>query len=535
MKCYKSIFLVIIALFCINGQGNSQKTTFPNIIDVLNYSFSIKISDNSDSIYGEAIITIKALEDYSVFSLDLENKKQNGKGMSVIAVMKPGKKLEFSHSRNILEIHETDPVKKGDTSTYKILYSGTPSDGLIISRNKFGKRTFFSDNWPERARCWIPCNDLPADKATVSFNITAPSHYQVISNGRLVNKLKAANEQTQWFWREEIPISTKVMVFGAADFAIKSDTCCGRLPVETWVYEDNKSQGFHDYFPAKAIVDSFERIIGKFPYEKLANVQSTTIYGGMENASCIFYAESSVTGGGRDESLLAHEIAHQWFGNSVTEHDWAHLWLSEGFATFFANIYFERQYGKDSLYSRLLKERNEAIAWPGNLNTPVIPDRKINPRFQLNPVTYEKAGWFLNMLRAEIGDRLFFKGIRTYYSNYVNKTANTEDFRAVMEQSSGKDLKEFFKQWLNNPGYPDIQITWHYNADKQNIEISVEQKQKIMYNLSLEISVNNSRELISLKIKDKNELFIIPFEHAPISIKIDPELKLFAKFSLTGN
>jgi aminopeptidase N len=525
------ITLKLYLLICLPIQLVNSQIIHKIPTDVLNYSFKIDISDLTDSISVEEIIEIIALSPYHLFELDLENKRNNGKGMTVSKVVNTnGEIIQFYQKSNKLVIENNQEVKKDSIRIYKICYGGIPSDGLIISKNRFGKRTFFADNWPERARCWLACNDFPTDKATVNFSIIAPSHYSVIANGRLTSKQTLSNETTIWNWKEEIPISTKVMVFGAADFAINIDSSLIGIPVETWVYINNKKEGFLDYSQAKYIVNTFQSMIGKYPYEKLANIQSTTIYGGMENASCIFYAENSVTGKDNVEALLAHEIAHQWFGNSITECSWSHLWLSEGFATFFANIYCEKRFGKDSLLARLIQDRQAAINWPGTISIPVIPDSNNDPRSQLNPVTYEKAGWILYMLKSDVGDTSFFRAIRKFYSQYANKTACTQDFKKIVESISGKDLDTFFTEWLYRPGFPNLKLNWHYNAEQKILQLSIVQLQQELFSLPLEILASESSQLIRIAINDRINNCSIKMEKAPGKIIIDPGTKVFAKF-----
>src|SRR6478672_3808793 len=223
---------------------------------------------------------------------------------------------------------------------------GIPRDGLIISTNKYGERTFFSDNWPNRAHQWIPCVDRLDDKASFEFVVTAPSHYQMASNGTLVSRTAGGNEKTVTFWRETTPLPTKVMVIGVADFAVKKFADSpDSIPVTAWIFPGDSTKGFYDYALTPHMLRFFSDYIGPYPYRKLANVQSKTIFGGMENASAIFYAEGSVTGDRKWEDVYAHEIAHQWFGDMATEKSFAHLWLSEGFATYLTHIYFQHQYG----------------------------------------------------------------------------------------------------------------------------------------------------------------------------------------------
>ena len=142
------------------------------------------------------------------------------------------------------------------------------------------------------------------------------------------------------------------MVFGAADFAVQLAGEHEGIPVSSWIFKEQKEKGFYDYAMALPVLEFFTKNVAPYPYEKLANVQSKTRYGGMENASCIFYYEASVKGDRSSEALIAHEIAHQWFGNSASEANWHHVWLSEGFATYWTHLYFEQTQDKSIFENR---------------------------------------------------------------------------------------------------------------------------------------------------------------------------------------
>ncbi|HEY0059288.1 MAG TPA: M1 family metallopeptidase, partial [Flavisolibacter sp.] len=313
-------------------------------IDVQHYRYEIELSDASDALTGKATITVKFLSEASQLQLDLESLEEE-KGMMAFSVTEGGRPLQVVHRNGLLLVNLAQPATTGAVRIFQVDYMGVPKDGLIISKNKFGDRTFFADNWPDRAHHWLPSNDIPGDKATVEFIVTTPAHYSVISNGLLVEEKKLNPDKKRTHWKEDLPIPTKVMVIGVAKFAVARVDSSYRLPVTAWVYPGDSAKGFYDYAIADDVLNFFESYIGPFPYKKLANVQSTTIFGGMENASAIFYGEKTVTGTRASEDLIAHEIVHQWFGNTATEKNFAHLWLSEGFATYLTNVYIEAKYG----------------------------------------------------------------------------------------------------------------------------------------------------------------------------------------------
>ena len=500
-----------------------------NNIDVLHYSFDIHLSDSNDIITGKAAIEVKFTGAADQLSLDLTSVK-NGKGMTVASVVQNNKTTKYSHQGEKLLITLAEKTKAGDSSLFVIDYKGIPADGLIISKNKYGHRTFFADNWPNRGHNWIPCHDDPGDKATLEFIITAPQHYQVVANGRQTEETNLENGLKLTRWKEATPVSTKVMVIGAADFAVNLSGMVGCVPVYSWIYPEDREKGFYDYAQAMEILPFFINNVGPYGYEKLANVQSKTIFGGLENASAIFYKEASVTGTREAESLLTHEIAHQWFGNMATEKSFAHLWLSEGFATYFTTLYFENKYGQDTATYLRKQDRLEAIAAYKDHNRPVVDTIETDYMKLLNTNNYQKGGWVLHMLRRQLGDTIFWKSIREYYTTYAGKNADTRDLQKVFEKNSGKDLSSFFNQWLYTPGQPSLKITWKQASDKK-IEVTVSQLQAVPFKFPLEIGLTaisgkTKKETLTITGK-KEESFTLNVDERITRITPDPDINLF--------
>jgi aminopeptidase N len=494
-------------------------------IDVQHYRYAIALSDESDRIEGEAAVELRFLQPVGQFSLDLVQ-PSGGKGMQVSKVEGEGVR-GFEQKGNKLTVQLKSQALLATTNKYTVYYSGVPADGLIISRNKYGDRTFFSDNWPNRAHYWIPCNDQPSDKASVEFVVTAPAHYQVVSNGVQVEETAIDKGRKVTHWKEVVPIPTKVMVIGAARFAVKQysdSTSC--VPVSAWVYPQNKDKGFYDYALASDILKFFVNYVGPYPYQKLANVQSKTIFGGMENASAIFYSEQSVTGDRREEDLLAHEIAHQWFGNTATEKSFPHLWLSEGFATYMTDVYLEQKYGRDSLVKRLQAQREKVIRYARTTSAPVV-DSTSDLMDLLNANSYEKGAWVLHMLRGEVGDSAFKAIIKRYYLQYKGGNAETKDFQQVAEKVSGKDLDLFFHQWLFLPGVPKLEVQWTVTGN--TLLVTAVQKQKTLFSFPLEIKVVDEKggsELYTIPVTKALNTLPIPLKGKPVKVVLDPNTRL---------
>jgi aminopeptidase N len=290
------------------------------------------------------------------------------------------------------------------------------------------------------------------------------------------------------------------MAIGIAPFATRLEGNVNDIPVWSWVFFENRKEGFYDYSVAVKPLAFYSRLIGPYPYEKLANVQSKTIFGGLENAGCIFYSENSITGEGNAENLMAHEIAHQWFGNSVTENDWQHIWLSEGFATYLTAVYQEKTYGKEKLDETMKSARDRVTGFFLESPKPVVDTTITDLMTLLNANSYQKGAWVLHMLRRELGDNLFWKGMRLYYENYRNKNALTTDFKMVMEKVSKKSLGKFFNQWLFVAGQPDLKITASSVKGKGFTDLIIEQTQDYLFSFDIEIQIKDSKGLHTIKI-----------------------------------
>lgn len=497
-------------------------------IDVQQYTFALTLNDDNNSIEGKATIEVLFLKNSRSLVLELVSKRADGKGMTVQQVKENDSPLSFHQSKDSLHIDLL--AKAGEKRVVEIAYKGIPADGLIITNNKYKHRGFFADNWPNRAHNWLPCIDHPADKAPVDFLVTAPSHYQVVANGIQVEETSLDNHLKLTHYKETTPLPMKVMVIGVADFAVQYAGEVQCIPVYSWVYPEDKAKGFYDYAQATEILPFFIKNVGPYGYRKLANVQSKTMFGGLENAGAIFYSENSVTGTRKSESLLTHEIAHQWFGDMATETTWAHIWLSEGFATYMTILYFENKYGKDTARHMLLEDRRQVIDYTKRTRKPVVDSAVTDYMDLLNPNSYQKGGWVLHMLRDQLGDTLFWKGIRAYYATYSGKNAATDDLRKSMEKVSGRDLRQFFKQWLYTPGHPVLDITWQYNKTSKSLSLTVHQKQGTPFQFPLELSFygpdHNFLFNKTIWIKDQQTQLSMPVTSKVQQVLADPSVKL---------
>ena len=467
-------FLIAILLFPILGFAQ-DKYPKQEGVDVLNYSVSLVLNDSTDRIMGKVDVKYQAKETVKALLLDLFNEYE-GKGMLVQGVSCHGQPLTYKHENNQISIELTTQMKSEKGALITVLYEGVPQDGLIISKNKFGDRTFFGDNWPNRAHHWFPCIDHPSEKATVDFKVTAPSHYSFIANGLPTGKTTTASGfKTTWF-ASKYALPTKVMVIGVAKFSISNCGDSTKIPQYAYVDPPEEENGFQDYCSAIEILEWFEQKIAPYPYDKLAHVQSKTRYGGMENASCIFYHENSIDGKKGSEYLFAHEIAHQWFGNSASEDDWHHVWLSEGFATYLTEVYKQETKGDSAFLAGMEAAGRRVFSYQKKYpDSKIIDTNFLDLNRLLSPMVYQKAAWMLHTLRAIVGDKIFWEGVRNYYKQYRYGNATSDLFQEEMEKVCHFSLDSFFDTWLHQSGVPEVKVKYKYKKKKKQLSVKLSQ------------------------------------------------------------
>ena len=525
-------------------------------IDIEAYRFELTLRDDTDEISGRATVTLRFTADgVTEVPLDLIGRggdpsggEAPARGMHVSAVTSSdGGELAFTHENDLLTVRLPEPGRARVRAAFTVDYRGVPASGLRIGPNKYGERTFFSDNWPNRARNWLPTVDHIGDKATCEFVITAPAHYQVVSNGRLIEETDLAGGMRLTHWRQSVPISPWLYVVGVARFAVQHLGEFKGQPVQTWVYARDRDAGFYDFaVPTIEALHFYDTYVGPFAYEKLANITSPATGGGMEAATALMYGENSVTGerSVRWRNVIIHEIAHQWFGNAVTESEWDDVWLSEGFATYFTLLFREHAYGRDDFVAGLREAAERVWRWyDENPDYRIVHDDLDDMSRVTSVATYQKGAWVLHMLRERLGDEAFWRGIRLYYARYLNRTASTDDFMRAMEEASGDDLQGFFDQWLRQGGNPRVAGSWRYDAAAGAVEIELRQVQEVgRFELWLDVGVYVGGEALPVEVRtvevgEDASRFVIPVEAEPSDVRLDPGTRaLFrAEFGREGS
>ncbi len=446
-------------------------------IDVIHYRIRLKLEPGKRSIEGSVDITFEALTERSsvIFhAADMEMRR----------VTLDGRTVPFDHRKDRLIIRSG--MRPGVRSVARIEYAGRPTSGLhfVIPDEGYPDKPpmIWSQGETEYNHHWFPCADHPNDRAAWDLLVSAPSKYSVISNGRLVGR----EEQNGWatsHWAQEtdqVPYLVSLVVAEVDSFSDR----WRNVPVEYHVpkgrYAESDVRRCLGMTPQ--MLEFFSsRIETPYPYPKYAQTLVWDfIWGGMENVSATTLhpwavQPARVAEDNSSEGLVAHELAHQWFGDLVTCRSWAHVWLNEGFATYFAWLWTEHRYGRDRMAAEMAAGARRYFEETEDYRRPTVCDVYTDPDDMFDDHSYPRGGWILHMLRDFLGEERWWKGIAHYVRKHARGVVETEDFRRAMEEASGEDLGWFFRQWLLSIGVPELVVA-HSWADGR-LRVAVEQKQ----------------------------------------------------------
>jgi aminopeptidase N len=506
------------------------------------YAVDITLNDRlSEITSATARIDVVILKRTALIDLDFGE-------LTIDAVTVDSKPSTFTHKDGKLNINLAAPAAPTTRLQISVQYHGKPKDGLILTADKDGKPSAVGDNWPNRVHHCFPTLDHPSEKATVTFNITAPAGNEVVANGRLDHVQTTANGTRTWTYAEGVPIPPYCMIIGVGQFARFEPTQRVVTPLSYYVPQSDGPHAMKGFAPSIPTLAYFSETVAPYPYEKLALIVGATRFGGMENSSAIVFTSNMF--GPRPQgkisktfgvpiptvSLIAHEIAHQWFGDSVTESTWADLWLSEGFATYFAGQFLQKYESEEAFQGYMKEAAATALAYENRNRTP-IHDRDTEDLFKLlNGNNYQKGAWVLHMLRLRLGDEAFFRGIRSYYESHANATASTDDLRVALEKSSRQDLRGFFQRWVYDSGHPQYELSWQWSGGR---DLRLELKQIQPGNAFLDpvpvvIKTASGPRNIILKPTSKTTVETIKLNEQASGVEIDPQNTLLKEAKVAG-
>jgi len=451
--------------------------------DITKYEISLTINDQTHFINGMVKAYVTADEalttmEYNLIGLTVSQVKVN----DVIST--------FTHQNGFLNINLN--VSPGQQFTTEVTYSGTPSlspapynIGMIFSAS-----TVFTISDPDASRYWWPCYDHPWDKAIVDLHITMRSDWLVACNGLRQSIVDNGNGTKTHNWIGSNPMTTYLACITAGPY-VEINQTAGTIPIQNFVTQAQYNNAVTDFSTLPSILQHFETLFGPYPFEKYGNaVVSMTTYGAMEHQTMTTLGMQFITGNHSGEVIIAHELAHQWYGNCLTPLTFKDVWLSEGFATYSEFLWTHKSLGWQSACAYMNSSIQQYYINFENANSGLY-NIIYDPPFwgYFYPWSYEKAASVLHMLRLKIGNANFFQLLQNWFTTYHNGNVITAEFQAMAEQISGQDLNQFFQQWIYSRGIPSVEYTVFSSADLGRLKIVAKSISPTTTQFHLEIPV----------------------------------------------
>ena len=454
-----------------------------------------------------------------------------------VTVNKAGAKFETAAEKLIVPL--AAEAKAGDKFEITIRYEGKPTKGMyfILPDKDYPARPsqIWTQGESEDTHYYLPTYDYPNDRLTTETILTVPASWITVSNGKLMSVTDAGKGLKTWYWKESVPSSTYLITVVAGEFDEVKESLRG-IPVTYYAPKGRGDRLPINYGRTPAMMELFSKKFGvDYPWEKYAQVMvDDFVAGGMENSSATTNTSSSLTHlklapeyfTGEDD-LISHELGHQWFGDLVTCKDWGDVWLNEGFATFLEAVWTEAHFGKDQAdYERW----NNAREWfqSSNLWNKPIVRHDFDDSSEFDGNAYGKGGWVLYMLRHQIGEDAFYRGIRHYLEVNRGKNVVTADLAKAIEESAHTNVDQFFSQWLYGAGAPKFDLSYSYDGEKHQVALAVKQTQKIEGSVGLfrvpvevEITTASGPKLYNVTVSKDKQTFWLPAESAPLMVLFD--------------
>lgn len=501
----------------------SQSGVTEKYYDVLHYGLKLNFPRLENFFEAEADVTLLTTSPTKKIDFDFA-------GMTVKQVSMDQENLKWSRKNEVLSIELPEIVSEGREITLSISYEGIPSGGMYLKKESDGYFSIFTLVEPERARHWFPCYDAPNDKALSDVTVTVPNPLIVVSNGVLVEEFEDPISQTRTFhWKEQYAIATYLISIAMADYKIMQETWNG-MPVQFYVTDGDQENARKTLGRTSRMLDFFQKNVAPYPFlnEKYAVAVIPGGRGAMEHTTATTFARG-LLGRSYGESVAVHELAHHWWGDDVTVLDWNHLWLNEGFASYFDVLWYESLEGKDKLTQRMEGYRRTYLFEDQLSSTPIVDPNNKDFNSIFNATIYEKGAWALHMLRREMVEENFWKGIREYEKRFRYKGALTEDFQRVMEEQMDEgegSLNTFFQQWVYKAGYPKLNVSYHYEAKEKTLFIDMKQTQDgDAYSLLLDLDIQKKNGSVlheKVLLERREGEFAFELSQPPLGIRVDP-------------
>jgi aminopeptidase N len=500
--------------------------------DALHYRIQLDIDMERKQLTGQNTVTLTPLRG------DLNSVSLDAVSLLVSDVLDSrGFPLSFTQGEDKVHINLARTYSYADTLTFTIKYNLSKQvAGLkFIDETETNPMQVSSDCWPNKARQWIPCYDYPHDKVTQEMIVTVDNVYKVLSNGKLIGITEDQERgKHTYHWKQSLPHSTYLINLSIADYTVIEDSL-DALPVNYWVYERHEKDAKRSFAKTPYMIDFFNQLYGyAYPWEKYDQVVSAHQGGGAEATSATLLGEGAVTTIEEAidfsfEGILAHEVAHQWWGDLVTLRSWEHSWINESFATYSDYLYKRYDWGEDEAAYDLLRKKNAYLREANNrYMRPIVFNRYENPGQNFDSHAYPKGANVLHMLRFVLGDDTFFRVIRQFLHQFEFQAVGTQDFMRCVKEVSGMNMDLFFEQFLFHPGHAVFEVSKTWDESTRTLGLEIKQTQDKwedvpIYTIPVTIGFyhKDGKRVEKITLKDRVGKFEFKFDTAPLMVRFD--------------
>ncbi len=492
-----------------------------NNIDVTSYTLTMNIDFAAERITARCDVGIRSTVDgLTSFALDFV-------GLTATEVLEDFQhQVGFTTGGGVIEISPASPLAAGLERLYSIFYNGSPQRGMYFRSTNDGICYTFTE--PEDSRYWFPCRDLPADKANwYRAHITVPSAYLVASNGTLERMNGNGDGTATHHFHMAQPVSTYLISLAVSNFDRINQTASGGLPITHYVYPSHYNLALFDWANLPAMIDFYSDVYIDYPFDSYGMAMAP-LGGAMEHQTMTTFGQAWVNGNRRFEPVVAHELAHQWWGDMVTCRNWAEIWLNEGFATYFDALFTEHFYGPEAFQEQMAANRQSYFNGEGGGEGrfPIY-----DPEYMWGVTVYEKGAWILHMLRQVLGSSTWQEGVRLYAERHLYGTATTQNLIAAFQDVSGTNLGWFFDQWVYQAGYPEFRYTHGgYPAAEGGYTMTLAlrqvQQNAPLFRMPLDVGVTTAAEtsIHQVEVSGEYSSFQIDLDGPPAEVVIDPQV-----------
>lgn len=501
-------------------------------LDFIHYRVSLAVDPEAKTFRGENRITLTPLADGVVqCELDAEH-------ITIVDVLDESGQV-LAHEQRDTSVVVTFPhaVSFGDTIALTVVYQGEGSrDGFFFDdASDHHPQMVSTDSWPDEAHHWIPLYDYPNDKVTHELIVTAPRGNRILSNGRLVGVVEDERAgTTTWHWSQDQPHATYLMMLAIGPFAVLQDSL-GSLPVSYWVYPKDTADARWIFAKTPRMIAYYAHLFDyPYPWAKYDQVTTPHVGGGAEATSATILGDGVIHDRRAEpdfswESVIAHEIAHQWWGDLITLREWSHTWLNESFGTYADYLWTRHESGDDEGAWALLGKKNAYLreAQTRYLR-PIVFDRYERPHDNFDAHTYPKGACILHQLRFLLGDDAFFRVLATFLDRHAFEAVDTHDFMKTVNDITGRNMDWFFEQYVFRPGHPVFEVSSSWDASTGRIELRVAQVQDRehgvpVYRTPVRIGIvtASGKRVETVWLEHGRDVFVFESPEEPLLVRFD--------------